>query len=147
MKVKVEIDEKIAEPEIRISGNFADVVKIQEMLTGEFSRKLELFAKGEVHFVPTEDVIFFESVDGKTWAHTVREIYEAHEKLYELEEDLPRYFARISKSVIANTREISSIAKNIAGPSVVRFRETEKRTTASRSFYKILIEKMKAENF
>lgn len=147
MKVKVKVDEKMSEPEISISGSSDDVERIQRIILSRINQKLEVLSDGQEYFVPTDNFIFFEAIDGKTWAHTVDRIYEIREKLYSLEEFLPVNFIRISKSVIVNTSEIVSIAKNLAGPSVVRFRETEKRTTCSRKYYKLLIKRLNENIF
>jgi DNA-binding LytR/AlgR family response regulator len=59
-------------------------------------------------------------------------------KLYELEQALPRSFLRVSKSAILNTAKIYSIAKNLAGPSVVGFRGSHKQISVSRRYFPLL---------
>lgn len=147
MKVKVNIDEQMSEPEICISGSSEDVERIRNAVSSRINQRLEVFSDGKEYFMPADSFIFFEAIEGKTWAHTADKIYEIREKLYSLEEVLPANFIRISKSVIVNTAEIVSIAKNLAGPSVVRFRETEKRTTCSRKYYKLLAKRLNENLF
>ena len=149
MKLRIDIDENLREPEIAIRGASADVVKLQGAIlaAAHDSQKLTLRRDGREYFVPAANVLFFESVDGKTWAHTAKNIYLASARLYELERILPPSFARASKSAILNTARIWSIRRNLAGPSVVRFRGSVKQVSLSRSFYKPLIERLNANNF
>jgi DNA-binding LytR/AlgR family response regulator len=62
--------------------------------------------------------------------------------LYELERNLPTYFARASKSVIVNIRAILSISRNLTGPSMVQFRASHKQISISRGYYKELKDKL-----
>ena len=72
----------------------------------------------------------------------IRQDFEAKYKLYELEEKLPSYFLRISKSTILNTRKVYSITKNLAGASKIEFQDTYKTVYCSRNYYKALKELM-----
>ena len=148
MKIHLDIDDSLPGAEITLRGSAEDVAKLQNaILTAtRQTQKLTLSRDGRDYFVSATNVLFFESVDGKTWAHTAGEIYEIHARLYELEQILPPSFARVSKSSLANTTQIWSIQKNLAGPSVVKFRGSQKQISLSRSFYKPLIERLNANN-
>ncbi len=74
--------------------------------------------------------------------HTTKDIYKTRQKLYELEELLPRDFIRVSKSTIVNTLKISAIKKNITGASEISFLSSTKKAFASRNYIKALIEIM-----
>jgi DNA-binding LytR/AlgR family response regulator len=140
MNIHIEINDA----EITIKGSASDALKLQQALlaASRQAQKLTLLKNGREFYVPTKNVLFFESVDGKTWVHTAKNIYEVRLKLYELEQLLPSNFARASKSVIVNTTRIWSIQKNLAGPSVIRFGQSEKRVSVSRGFYKSLTASM-----
>jgi len=149
MNIRIDIDENLAEPEIEIHGRSIDVAKLQNAILTDLrsQQKLALLRDGREYFVASSNVLFFESVDGKTWAHTAKNIYQTSSRLYELEQILPPSFARCSKSAILNTTQIWSIRRNLAGPSVVQFRGSIKQISLSRSFYKSLIERLNANNF
>ena len=149
MKIRIDLDENLREPEIAIRGSSGDVARLQDAILhiSREQQKLNLLRDGREYFVPAASILFFESVDGKTWAHTANHIYLARSRIYELEQILPAYFARISKSSLANTAQIWSIQRNLAGSSVVKFRGSQKQISLSRSFYKSLIERMNANNF
>ncbi len=66
---------------------------------------------GEVTcFVDACEVLYFESVDNRTFLYTADAVMEIRQRLYELELLLSeREFLRISKSQIVNVRKISSL--------------------------------------
>ena len=101
-----------------------------------------LFSSSDEHFVSKEDILFFESSDGKVYAHTSDRVYTAPHKLFELEELMPSYFVRISKSVIANIRRISSVHRELSGGGEISFRESDKKTYFSRAYHKLLQHKI-----
>lgn len=150
MKIRIETDDKVDEPEIVIRARSidSDIVKIQaailDALTGDC--KLTLSRNGRDYFLPPEKILFFESTGGKTFAHTAQNVYTAKQKLYELEEILPNNFIRAGKSVILGTKSILAITRNIAGPSTVQFRGTHKQICVSRAYLKQLINKLNERN-
>ena len=60
----------------------------------------------------------------------------------ELEEMLPGFFMRVSKSTILNTSHIFSINRNLTASSIVAFEHTHKKVYVSRYYYKPLISKL-----
>lgn len=84
--------------------------------------------------------MFFETEGGAVQVHTADDMYSISAKLYELEEMLPRYFARVSKSSILNTKKIYSITKNLSASSIVEFQNSYKKVYVSRYYYKMLKE-------
>ena len=68
--------------------------------------------------------------------------YQTKYKLYELEDILPGFFMRVSKSTILNTNHIYSINRNLTASSVVAFSDTHKQVYVSRYYYKPLISKL-----
>ena len=119
MKIKIEMDEQVAEEEviIRCRGMTEQIAAIQKAAS-------------------------FETADSGVVAHTGNDLYEARYKLYELEEILPGFFMRVSKSTILNTTHIFSINRNLTASSVVAFENTHKKVYVSRYYYKPLIRKL-----
>lgn len=118
---------------------------IEEALRGE--AELVLLLGGAEHFIAKNDVLFFESMGGKVYAHTADHMYVAPHKLFELEAMLPSTFARISKSVIANITQIISIRREVVGNGEITFRGSEKKTYFSRAYYKLLQYKIEEMRF
>lgn len=101
------------------------------------------FYKGDTRiYLSLEEILFFETEQNTVFAHTIDDCYEIHHRLYELEELLPSYFMRVSKSTILITRQIFSIDKNLYSSSTVCFRQTHKQVFVSPHYYKPLIEKL-----
>ena len=62
-------------------------------------------------FVELSEVLYFESVDNRTFLYTAEAVLEIKHKLYELEELLPSEdFFRGSKSQIININQIKALA-------------------------------------
>ena len=82
--------------------------------------------------------MFFETEEDGICAHTVENIYSVKYKLYELEELLPGYFMRVSKSTILNLNKRYAITRSISSSSKVEFQNTHKQIYVSRYYYKPL---------
>lgn len=142
MKMRIEVDENISEDEIIVRcGTLSDEVKkIQSMILEVLSQSKEIiFYKGDTeYYLSLEEILFFETDENGICAHNTKEVYSVRYKLYELEEVLPRYFMRISKSTILNINKIYSITRNLASSSKVEFQNTHKQVYVSRYYYKPL---------
>ena len=109
---------------------------IEVALRGE--NEIMLLSSGAEYFIPKADILFFESSDGKVYAHTKDAIYTAPYKLFELEELLPPFFVRISKSTIANVSEIAYLRRELVGNGEMGFRSCDKKVYFSRAYFKLL---------
>lgn len=146
MKLRIEFDDNISEEEIiiRCRELSPQIIQLKETIS-ESLQKNEIisFYKGDTRvYLSLEEILFFETEQNTVFAHTGDDCYEIHHRLYELEELLPSYFMRVSKSTILNTKQIFSIDKNIYASSTVCFRRSHKQVFVSRHYYKPLIEKL-----
>ena len=142
MKVRIDIIEGLEEDELLIQCSRLDV-KIQkvydaltELIKG--SQQLLLHKENVEYYLPLDSILFFETMDNCISAHTVNNVYETSYRLYELEELLPGYFMRVSKSTILNLNHIYSISRNLTASSEVQFFDTHKQVYVSRNYYKSL---------
>ena len=146
MKIRIEIEEGIAEEEvvIRCRGITEQITAIQAALSDvmNITHKFPLCKGNTEYYVPLDKILFFETEGGAVLAHTGEEIYQTRYKLYELENMLPGVFMRVSKSTILNTGHIYSIDRNLTSSSVVAFWGTHKQAFVSRYYYKPLISKL-----
>jgi DNA-binding LytR/AlgR family response regulator len=149
MKIRIDIDENTDELEVSIRCRAIDerVARLQKAMTDALAddARIRLTQGGREYYLPPEDILFFESANGRTFAHTEGEVFEAKLRLYELEELLPHSFVRVSKSAIVGTDKIYSIDKNPVGPSTVQFRSSHKKLSVSRQYFKILHDKLNSE--
>jgi DNA-binding LytR/AlgR family response regulator len=109
---------------------------IEVALRGE--NEITLLSEGTEYFISKSCILFFESSEGKVFAHTADAIYTAPFKLFELEELLPPCFVRISKSTIANVSEIAYLRRELVGNGEMGFRACDKKVYFSRAYYKLL---------
>lgn len=146
MKIKIEIDEALAEDEviIRCRGMTEEVTAIQKAVSDVSSaaQKFTFYKGNTEYYLTLDEILFFETDNTGISAHTRTETYQTKYKLYELEDILPGFFMRVSKSAILNTNHIYSINRNLTASSVVAFSDTHKQVYVSRYYYKPLISKL-----
>ena len=146
MKIKMEIDENLTEDEIVIRCRTFndDTVVIQKKIAELVNTGMQLeVSKGDTdYFLTLDEILFFETDETGISAHTRTDAYQTKYKLYELEDILPGFFMRVSKSTILNTNHIYSINRNLTASSVVAFSDTHKQVYVSRYYYKPLISKL-----
>lgn len=151
MKIKVEVDSAMTEPEVIIRCPQIDdsILSVQRALSQIISENENMvFKKGETeYFFPVKKILFFETEEGggKVMAHTSDNCFVVDYKLYELEEMLPKFFVRVSKSTILNSRFVYGITKNITASSKIEFQNSHKTVYVSRNYYKILVQKINQE--
>lgn len=142
MKVRIEIETDLKDAEVILRCSTIDdqILSLQKVITEMNAQEKQLtFHKSDTeYYIPLENILFFDSEVGSISAHTAKDIYQVKYKLYELEEILPGYFMRISKSTILNINQIYSITKNLTAASVVAFEKSHKQVYVSRSYYKAL---------
>jgi DNA-binding LytR/AlgR family response regulator len=121
-----------------------EVKHIQIILGDMLSNKKRItFYKDDTEYYHSlEEIIFFDTEENGICAHTIDNIYSVKYKLYELEELLPGYFMRVSKSTILNTNHIYSITRSLSSSSKVEFQNTHKQIYVSRYYYKPLKNKL-----
>lgn len=151
MKIKIEIDESLQEDEvlIRCRGLTDEVTQIQKSVSDVVNAGQKyVFYKGTTeYYLQLDDVLFFQTEDDVIHVHTKDDMYETKYKLYQLEEMLPGFFMRISKSAILNTNHIYSISRNLTASSTVTFAGTHKQIFVSRYYYKPLISKLEEKRY
>ena len=146
MKIKIEIDDGLAEEEIviRCKSLNEDVISIQKRITDAVNSRIQLeVTRGEKeYYITIDEILFFETDSSGVVVHTANQIYETKYRLYELEDLLPGNFIRVSKSTILNSARVRAIHKNITGASEVEFNGTTKKVFVSRNYLKLLLEKL-----
>lgn len=146
MKLKLEMAPEMKETEvvIKCANIDSDILRLQQVID-EFmhGKNSFVFFKEDTEFYfSVEEVLFFETEGNKVNAHTADDVYTVKYKLFELEELLPGHFVRISKSGIVNADKIYSIQRNITAASAIEFQGSHKQVFVSRSYYKVLKNKL-----
>lgn len=146
MKINIDVDDSLEQDSITIHCReiTEEILELQRSLVDRKSggMKISAYQEDTEYFLDLKTIIFMESSGNYILIHTAKDIYKTRQKLYELEEILPRDFIRVSKSTIVNTTRIAAIKKNITGASEISFGASNKKAFASRSYIKALIEIM-----
>lgn len=146
MKIQIEVNPNIEETKVVIECSELNeqILELQRLLQAVQGHKQQiLYYQGDIEYFHSEDqILFFESNEYGVSAHTEIEMYAVKHKLYELEEYLPTYFCRISKTTIVNVRKVKSITRNITSSSMVEFNHSHKTVYVSRHYYKVLKDKI-----
>ncbi len=146
MELKTEIcdngDELII---IKCRKRTDEIIALEKLINTALNEKCELvlFSKGTEHYVNKAEILFFEAEGNTVYAHTADRMLKTEHRLFELEDLLPNYFVRVSKSVIVNVKQISSLRRELMGGGELCFKSGDKKTYFSRSYHSRLKEKIK----
>ena len=150
MKIKIEIDQDLNEAEVIIRGQQIDeeIQSVQKVLTQltHKSPKLTFVKDDKEFFFALKEILFFETENNTTYAHTRDEIFKVKYRIYELEELLTSDFVRISKSAIVNIQPIYAITRYIGTPNTIQFNQSHKQISVSRQYFKQLRERLASRN-
>ncbi|MBQ7004502.1 MAG: LytTR family transcriptional regulator DNA-binding domain-containing protein [Oscillospiraceae bacterium] len=110
--MKIEIREDGSDPlmvTIRCTRTDSRIRRLAAYI-GLFDCPLQAKDGTETRFVNTGEVLWFESVDDRTFLYTADTVMEIALRLYQLESILPEQsFIRISRSQIVNIQKIASL--------------------------------------
>ena len=80
------------------------------------SSKMNFIKDGKIVLVDKSEILYFESVDDRSFAYTANDVYETKLKLYMIEDEVPatRFF-RANKAMIVNISKIESLSPAFGG--------------------------------
>ena len=107
---------------------------------------LTYYRDDQEFFINSDQILFYETSDSYTYAHTRHHIYRVKCRLYELASILPPNFLRISKSAIININPVLSFATTVGTTGTARFAGTHKRIHVSRQYIKPLRSALRARS-
>jgi DNA-binding LytR/AlgR family response regulator len=139
MKVTIEESPSQLETEIVIKCKGIDdnIKKLLTLLEGSEER-ISGFLDGEAHFIAPKNILYFESVDKKTFIYTNSMVLDTPLRLYELEERLGKYdFFRASKSTIININKIKKLSPRFNG-RLEALLENDEKLIISRQYVPII---------
>jgi len=143
MKITIQESDCINETEIVINCKQTDeqVLKILATLRA-FDKKLTGIKDGKLFIIDSTHVLYFDTVDKKTFIYTKEDVYEIALKLYELEERLSSSdFFRASKSTIINLNKIKVLKPDFGGRLEITLENNEK-LFVSRQYAWVVKEKL-----
>lgn len=99
---------------IRAAEKTADILSAIDLLENG-SGGITVIKDRNTFFCKLTQIYYIESVDKHTYVYTKSDCYESRDRLYEMEETLGTYYARISKSMIVNLRKIRNVSAEPGG--------------------------------
>lgn len=128
MKITIKESPDIYETEVVINCTKVDNSVNRIISAIQFTNaKLLGFKDGESFRVDLSEILYFESVNRKTFLYTEDEVYEIGKRLYELESNLAGLsFFRASKAMIINLYRVHSIRPEIGSRLVLTMDNGEK---------------------
>lgn len=151
MKIRILEDPSVSEDEILIRCRYKTekLRYIEDFLKKVVDEKSEvtLRIRDTEYFIPTADILYFETEDGKVKAHTKERIFTADVKLFEIPERLGDRFVRVSKCCVVNVKKIEALSRNLTGAGEIFFGGCEKKAYVSRAYYNSLKEKLNKMRF
>lgn len=96
MKIKIEIEDSLAEDEviIRCRGLTEEVSAVQKAVSEAAGavQKFPFYKGNTEYYLSLDEILFFETDEAGISAHTKTDAYQTKYKLYELEDMLPGFF-------------------------------------------------------
>ena len=94
MKVRIELDPSMDEPEILIRAPrlTPELTQLQERILEQKVAPLAFYKDRSEYFLDVASILFFETDGEKIFGHTKDEAYEVKQKLYELRSCFPSPF-------------------------------------------------------
>lgn len=146
MKFRLEQDANCTETEIllRFSSKTEEIEKLEKLIAQFLNQneKIVGFQEEKEFFLSPKDILFFQTEENFLFAHTSNNFYLTKYKLYELEEKLPPFFQRISKSTIVNTEKVLSSQRELNGSALLSLFNSNKTIYCSRNYYAELKNKL-----
>ena len=114
MKIDIDINDQYPDTSVtihtpRLTRDIEKMIAMMRMLGMQISAE----KNGETYLLDTDQILYIEALERKTFIYTENEMYESELKLYEAEQLLERDFLRISKQSIVNLRMIKSLKADI----------------------------------
>ena len=127
MKIKIETDESLREPEIIVRCAVVDdrIVSIVADLRMH-DRKMTGDVDGETRVVSVGEIIYVESVEGRSFAYTGDAVLEMPLRLCELEERLVDVgFVKVARNCLVNLCRIAGLRPYVGGRLLARLDNDE----------------------
>lgn len=136
MKVTFEKVEKIEQEEARICAVEInkDIQTAIDLLEGGIG-SITAVKDGKTFLIKHGAVYYAESVDKRTYVYTKDDCYETKDRLYELEDSLGIFCARVSKSMVVNLKKVKNVTSEFGGRMVATMLNGEE-LIISRSYVK-----------
>ncbi len=138
IKVRTNISDKYEDIEIVINSPVKDeqVQRLENKIVSETMKTIQKvigMQGNDIFVINVSDIILFYSEEKNNFCKTKDGIYRIKEKLYYLEELLPKKdFIRISNSAIININNVKCFNTSIVGKMIVKFEDGTEEAVSRR---------------
>jgi DNA-binding LytR/AlgR family response regulator len=117
MRVDFYQDKDLKEPRVTVQApsRSEDVEELIEMISAFSPSPIKGYSEGTITRLNKDSIIRIYSKDKRVYADTFDGPFIIKSTLYQLEEELPRNFVRISNSEIVNSDRIIKLDMNLSG--------------------------------
>ena len=139
MLLKIEIDpDRDEEIVIRAKGMSDELTRLQNGISSLLSKSGEISVRSgdDETFLSPSEILFAEISGGKTFVHTVGNVFSCSYRLHELEEMLPKTFVKASKGCLVNTSLIRALSRTPTGIGEAGFSNSNKKIYISRMYFR-----------
>ncbi|MGG2053872.1 LytTR family DNA-binding domain-containing protein [Lysinibacillus pakistanensis] len=111
MKIHLTINSALEENEIHIHAKEYNeqIERLMKQLQTSQTTMIDGYIQQEIHMLKISDIFSIYAEDAKVFLQTEEQEFESKRKLYELEAQFAKDFARVSKSTLVNIHKIASI--------------------------------------
>ncbi|MGA3598651.1 LytTR family DNA-binding domain-containing protein [Lysinibacillus agricola] len=139
MKIHLTINSELEETEVHIHAKEYNeqIERLMKQLQASQTTMLDGYFQQEIHMLKISDIYSIYAEGAKVFLQTEEQEFETKRKLYELEAQLAKDFARVSKSTLVNINKIASIQMGKIGTTVLIL-ENDVSVHVSRKYLKEL---------
>lgn len=120
------------------------ITQLQAFIEG-FDAGIQGSNDGKLRSLRPQEILYFEVVDGKTFAYLNESVWQVQGTLERFETELEHYgFFRVSKSCMLNLKRVDHFESSM-GSRITATMENNEDIIISRHYAKMLRERMKAE--
>lgn len=123
--------------------------QVNEIVTFVKSRQGQItgIIEGKQYEIPITDIYYIETIDNTVFIYGKQQVYEARQKLYELEKFLKeKYFLQVSKSLIVNLMKVKCIKPALNGRYLAVL-QSDEEIIISRKYVPNLKKALKGDDF
>ena len=141
MQIKIEVGNKDVEIIIKCPEVTDEIRKIEHLINIQ-ARRITCIKEGITYLISASDVLYFESVDKRSFLYTEEDVYELPLRLYAIDEMLSDFgFIRNSKSQVININKIKRICPDFSG-RIEAAMENGEKLIISRQYAKLFKERL-----
>lgn len=121
MKCEIIIDPSCEEKVVIYARKYSVFLEEIKNLSRQFTTEIIGYNGDEIKKLRPEDICYISVIDGKVYAVCEDCRYVLKERLYTIEEKLPKRFIRINQSCLANIRKTQKFDTSISGTLKIFF--------------------------